>query len=100
MALFEFFRRVGRIELRWMLLLAAVAGLANALLIVTVNEVAGLAARGNRPDWSHVLIFVGIFVAYYQFDKIAILRATIATERLLKDLRSSVVDKLRCSELQ
>lgn len=99
MALGQFIGRAPRRDLRTMALLALVAGMANALLIVAVNGVTGVVAAGGRPG---VLAWGGFglaFVVYYQGNKMALLRANAVIERLLKGLRTQVMDRLRQSEL-
>src|ERR1700678_35130 len=83
-----------------MLTLTLIAGFANALLVVMVNKVAGLVASGMRPSVLSWLGFVLAFATYYQCNKIALLRANTVIERLVKDLRIQIMDKLRRSELQ
>lgn len=100
MVVLDFLRRARSDELWWMIVFTIVAGFANALLVVAVNEVAALVAAGYRPNLWTCLTFVGAFAAFYQCDKLAVLRANAVIERLLKELRTEIVDKLRCSELQ
>lgn len=100
MVILDFIKRAGRRDLAVMLLLTIVAGLANALLVVMVNEVAGLVATGMRPGALPLLGFILAFATYYQCNKFALLRANTVIERLLRDLRVQVMDKLRQSELQ
>jgi putative ATP-binding cassette transporter len=99
MAILDFIRRASRQDLQRMLLLTVVAGLANALLVVMVNNVAGYVARGQRPRLLEWLVFGGAFVIYYQCNQFALLRANRVIEDLLKRLRVEVADKLRRSEL-
>ncbi|WP_316976516.1 cyclic peptide export ABC transporter [Shumkonia mesophila] len=100
MAMREFIRRAPARDIRTMLALALIAGLANAFLIVVVNEVTGEIAEGGRPG---VVAWVGFALAFglfYQCNNVALLRANVVIERLLKGLRTDVMDKLRRSELQ
>ena len=100
MAMREFIRRAPARDIRTMLALALIAGLANAFLIVVVNEVTGDIAEGGRPG---VVAWVGFALAFglfYQCNNVALLRANVVIERLLKGLRTDVMDKLRRSELQ
>ena len=99
MVLVDFIRRADRRQIRTMLALTTVAGFANAFLVVVVNLVAGQVAQGERPVLWLWLAFVSAFVLYYLCDRIALLRANAIIERLLRDLRVSVVAKLRRSEL-
>ncbi|GAB7536572.1 cyclic peptide export ABC transporter [Burkholderia sp. 3C] len=100
MKILDFVRHANRGELRLMAVLTSIAGLANALLVVAVNSVARYVAQGKQPGVVACLTFVGIFCIYYTCDRIALLRANAVIERLLKQLRLSVVDKLRRSELR
>jgi putative ATP-binding cassette transporter len=99
MVIIDFIRRASRQDLRTMLLMTTIAGFANALLVVVVNQVAGMVAKGDRPGILPSLIFVLAFAVYYQCNRFALLRANIVIEGLLKSLRIDVVDKLRRSEL-
>lgn len=99
MVILDFVRRAGRRDLQRMAILTVVAGFANALLVVVVNQVAGMVAEGDRPGLWPCLFFVAAFAIYYQCDKVAVRRANAVIEGLLKDLRVDVVDRLRRSEL-
>lgn len=99
MIILDFIRGASAADRRKMLLLTFVAGLANALLVIIVNHVAGMVARGERPAFAEWLLFALSFVIYYQCNKIALLRANVVIEDLLKDLRIRITDKLRMSEL-
>ena len=99
MHIFHFLKRASRRDIWWMLLLTVIAGFANALLVVVINSVAGLVARGQRPNIWWWLTFVLAFAIYYRCNKFALLRANTVIEGLLKRLRMDVVNKLRQSEL-
>ena len=99
MAIAAFVAAAPRRQLRLMAALTALAGLANAALVVMINDVAGYVATGEKPQWWVWLIFAGIFLAYYQSNTVALLRANTLIEDLLNQLRLNVVDKLRQSEL-
>lgn len=100
MAMREFIRRAPARDIRAMVALALVAGLANAFLIVVVNEVTGEIAGGGRPGLWAWVGFALAFGLFYQCNNVALLRANVVIERLLKGLRTDVMDKLRRSELQ
>ena len=99
MVLVDFIKRADRRQIRTMLALTTVAGFANAILVVVVNLAAGQVAQGEGPGLWLWLAFVSAFVLYYLCDRVALLRANAIIERLLRDLRISVVAKLRRSEL-
>ncbi|MBL4837422.1 MAG: cyclic peptide export ABC transporter [Kordiimonadaceae bacterium] len=100
MAVRQFIERAHRTDLKKMVLLTVIAGFANALLIVVINQVAILVAEAERPSWLETTAFLVAFILYYVCNKRALLRANSIIEGLLKDLRVEVVDKLRKSELR
>src|SRR5512145_2871197 len=79
--------------------LTVVAGLANAALVVMINDVAKMVAAGERPGLLVWGLFAGAFLLYYLSNMGALLRANVVIEQLLNRLRLDVVDKLRQSEL-
>lgn len=95
----QFIKRASRTELKRMALLTVVAGFANASLIVVINNVANLVAQGKPPSWALIIGFPATFILYFQCNKWALLQANAIIERLLKELRVEVADKLRKSEL-
>lgn len=100
MHILAFLKRATQSERRWLLLLAVIAGLANALLVVVINDMAGLVAEGQRPSAAWWLAFVGVFAVYFVCQKIALMRANAVVARLLKRLRLELVGKVRQGELQ
>ena len=82
-----------------MLALALVAGMANALLLVVINDVAKEVASGLAPDLLHWVAFLTAFLVYYVSNGIALGRSNRIIEGLLCTLRLEVMDKLRSSEL-
>ena len=100
MALLDFILRAGRRPLQIMGLLTIIAGLANALLVVIVNEVAKHVAEAERPGLTTALIFILAFLIYYQCNQFALLRANRMIEVLLNRLRLGVMDRLRRAELR
>ncbi|MEH6630603.1 MAG: cyclic peptide export ABC transporter [Halopseudomonas aestusnigri] len=100
MVLKTFIGRASRRELWIMCGLALLAGVANAVLVVAVINMAKAVAVGKHAgplEWGSFLI---AFLVYYQGNKMALVRANIIIERLLKDLRLSVMDRIRRTELQ
>jgi cyclic peptide transporter len=95
----DFIKRVPESDLRRLLMLTLAAGLANALLVVIVNNVAATVAQGSSPAFAEWLLFAAAFVIYYQCNRIALTRANLVIEELLNDLRVRLTDKIRMSEL-
>ena len=100
MNLLDFIRRASPFDLTVMVALTIVAGLANAGLVAMVNRAAAIAAVSGRPTLLDAALFVSAFVLYYFCNRVALLRANDVIERLLRDLRLQMIDKLRCSELE
>ena len=99
MIILDFIRRASPRDLSLMLALTIVAGIANAGLVVMINQVAAVVASGARPGLLADALFITAFAAYYLCNRTALLRANLVIERLLRDLRLQTIDKLRCSEL-
>lgn len=94
MYLFKFFKKIGRSELKAILILTFIAGLSNSLLIVSVNDVAYQFANNHPPNFLGFALFVGAFCIYYFCDRSAMLRSNVAVERELKYLRQNTVSLL------
>ncbi|MGU3493762.1 cyclic peptide export ABC transporter [Xanthobacteraceae bacterium A53D] len=99
MALISFILEAPRRRLALILALTILAGAANALLVVGVNGVADLVARGMRPGLLAVAIYGGALLAYYLAEQFAMMGANRVIERLLRDLRLRLMDQVRRSEL-
>lgn len=100
MVILDFIRRAPAADLRRMLIPAVAAGFSSALLVVMINHVAAAVATGRGPGLVNTVIFAACFLLYYQSNRLALLRANAVIERLLKELRVQVMDKLRKSELK
>ena len=61
--LLDFIRRAPPADLRRMLLLGMVAGLANAVLVVMINQLAAGVAQNNRPGLWDGIAFLAIRAA-------------------------------------
>ena len=100
MYLINFFKKIGRPELKVILLLTLIAGISNSLLIVSVNDVAYQFANNHPPNFLGFTLFVGAFCIYYFCDRNAMLRSNLAVERELKYLRQHTVSLLRESNVE
>jgi putative ATP-binding cassette transporter len=98
-AIRTFVQRASPRDLRWMATLTVLAGLANGLLIVMINDVAGLVAVGERPGLWLCLGFAAAFAIYYVGNRYALIYANRMIEGLLHRLRLDVADRLRRAEL-
>lgn len=99
MQIVAFISRASRRELWAMSALTVAAGLSNALLVVVINHVAETVARGNQPSLWWAGTFSGSFVAYLYCSRRSMLGANTTIERLLRNVRTQVTDKLRQSSL-
>jgi len=100
MALRSFLERADRRQVRMMVGLSVLSGIANAALVFAVNEVAELVAEGTRPGWREIAIYLTAFVIFYYGNKLSLLKGTRIIERLLRDLRIEIMDRVRRSELR
>lgn len=100
MHILSFLKKAAPADLKAILILTVLAGFANALLVAIVTRVAQHVAQGTRADIWIGLTFVVAFAVYYFAEKSALLRSNVAIERLLKDLRVEIADKIRMSELK
>ena len=100
MHIINFLKRATPKERFWLVVLTIIAGLANALLVVIINGVAGLVAKGQRPTLPWWMAFLLAFAVYFICQKIALTRANAVIARLLNRLRLELVDKLRQSEMK
>jgi putative ATP-binding cassette transporter len=99
MTIARFLSGATRRELWLMAALTLLAGIANAGLVVMINELAGVVALGDRPGPGAWLTFGGSFIVYYYGNMLALTRANVVIEGLLNRLRLDVVNTLRQSEL-
>lgn len=87
-------------ELRSIVLIAGLAGLANAALIGLINGVAASSAKGLEAEADSVLLFLVALGAYYVAQRTALLRANDFLEARLGELRLQLADKIRRAELR
>lgn len=99
MAIATFIGGADRRQLWIMGSLTVLAGMANAALVVMINDVTALVAGGDRPGLWIWVGFAIAFLIYYQCNTFGLLHSNALIEHLLNRLRLDVVDKLRQSEL-
>ena len=99
MSLLTFLKTANARELRDMVALTIVAGVANGLLVVMINTVAKHVAGNERAGLGVWLTFGAAFCVYYFCNRLALTRSTRIIETLLARLRVDIVDRLRRSEL-
>ncbi|MBR9970326.1 cyclic peptide export ABC transporter [Magnetospirillum sulfuroxidans] len=99
MAIATFIGGADRRQLWIMGSLTVLAGMANAALVVMINDVTALVAGGDRPSLWIWVGFAIAFLIYYQCNTFGLLHSNALIEHLLNRLRLDVVDKLRQSEL-
>lgn len=99
MALLAFIDGADRRQRTIMLLMTLLAGLANAILIVIITDVAATVAGAERPGiwaWGG---FLGAFCVYYGANQFALVRSIAIIEELLNRKRLEIADRLRRTEL-
>lgn len=95
----RFIQQASPQDIKRIIWLTVIAGFANAFLIVVINRVAVFISEGENLTWFEVALFLTAFIVYYVCDKKALMGANSTIESLLKNLRISIADKLRQSEL-
>lgn len=87
-------------ELRNILAISCLAGLANAVLLGLVNSVAELAALGEPIGLQPAVLFLNAAAVYFLAQRTSLLRANAFFEARLGELRLRLADKIRRSELR
>ena len=95
----RFLREANRRELRRLAGLAAWSGLTSACMLALLSNAVGQAAADAGLQWSQAIFFSGAFVLYYFASKLSLKGADALVERLLRNLRVRLTDKIRHSEL-
>lgn len=108
MKLLQLLRRESAVSLRWLLLLAALAGISSALVLAVINTSAGLAAPSTSgaggsteppSTGRNALLFVVIMAIYAVSQWKLYSTATAEIEKILDRVRIRVADKVRRCDL-
>lgn len=100
MHLLALIKKIEPKDIRRIVGLTIVSGVANSLLIVVVNHVASDVANGEHPGLIVCALFAVAFCAYYFSERFAMMRANKVIEKELKKLRLHTVSLLCESELK
>ncbi|MBQ37841.1 MAG: ATP-binding protein [Gemmatimonadaceae bacterium] len=97
MKLWEFLSRESDVPLSRVMAIAAVSGLANALLLAVVNQGAHTVSSGSTTQ---LFILFGVVISLYIVTQRYILRvASIEVERIIAKLRVKLSQKVRQADL-
>ncbi len=99
MVIVDFIKQAEPRQLRLMMILTLVAGVANASLIIVITNVAETVSKGLHPSLVSWAIFLTAFGFYYGANQLALVRSMKIIETLLNRKRLEIADKLRKSEL-
>jgi putative pyoverdin transport system ATP-binding/permease protein len=99
MHIFRFMYQGGARAIRHIALMVGISGLANAFLLAIVNNASAIAASTETARTYHFLLFMIAFAIYALCNKIAQSEANVIAEKMLKDLRIRILDKIRKSRL-
>jgi putative pyoverdin transport system ATP-binding/permease protein len=99
MHLFKFMQQGGTRAIKHIALMVAISGLANAFLLAIVNNASAIAASTETARTYHFLLFLISFAIYTLCNRIAQGEANVIAEKMLKDLRIRILDKIRKSRL-
>ena len=86
MHLLALIKKIDPQDIRRIVGLTIISGIANSLLIVVVNHVASGVANGLHPGLIVCALFAVAFCAYYFSERFAMMRANRVIEKELKKL--------------
>jgi len=99
MHILRFMYKGGARTIRHIALMVAISGLANAFLIAIVNNSSAIAASAENARTQQFILFLIAFAIYALCNRIAQSEANIIAEKMLKELRIRILDKIRKSRL-
>jgi putative pyoverdin transport system ATP-binding/permease protein len=100
MHLFRFLQKGGTKALKRIALTVTISGLANAVLLALVNKAVSIATSTENARFYYFVLFLIAFIIYVLGNRTAMSQANIITEKMLKELRLRISDKIRNSRLQ
>ena len=86
-------------DFRRIILMAAISGCANAYLVALINNAAGQTSAGKHVSFQALALYIISFAIYYLTNRIALTTANVAIERMLRDLRLRLIERIRWAEL-
>jgi len=99
MQIIRFMYRGGAKSIRHIAMMVAISGLANAFLLAIVNNSSTIAASSENVRTYQFVLFLIAFAIYALCNKIAQSEANVIAEKMLKELRIRILDKIRKSRL-
>lgn len=97
--LWDFAAKQAPEESRVIMVKAAISGVASAALLGIVNHAATKATQSGALRFSDLLIYVVGFVAYVWAARGSLLKANALIERVIREQRTRIADKIRKAEL-
>jgi putative ATP-binding cassette transporter len=98
MKLLELIRRESSISLGWLLVVAAISGMANALLLIIINVALGDIAQ-EKPTFRWLFLFVVLLMIFALTRKHLLVTVSKEFEQILHRVRIRVADKIRRADL-
>ncbi len=99
MELLDFFRKESKIPISRLVWVSAVAGISNSLLLGVINMAAENVA--NQVIEMHLfLIYLVAFVMYAYSQRYVMLNMTLNIERMVRDMRIRIANKIQKVELR
>lgn len=99
MHILRFMYKGGAKVIRHIALMVGISGLANAFLLAIVNNSSAIAASAENVRTHQFILFLIAFAIYALCNKIAQSEANVIAEKMLKELRIRILDKIRKSRL-
>lgn len=96
--LLEFFKRESESPWQSIIIMAALSGIANGLMLAVINASAGTTSQ-IFVNLRYLFIFLLSFLLFYYTKKQAMISSTIIVEQVLRVVRVRVAEKIRSSSL-
>lgn len=99
MDLLNFIRSGSQKLFNKIVIMAVISGIGNAGMLAIVNNVCQMTAKNEHVKFNYFALYLIAFILYIVTNGYALMEACNIIERLLKDLRLRISDKIRKSEL-
>lgn len=99
MKLLRLLRNETSISYRFLFFIAAISGLANTLVLVSINMVSGSIAK-EGSSLSYILFFAAMILTYFFSQKYLLVTTAKNVEEVVYKMRLRIMDKIQDAEFQ